>query len=141
MEHRALDGEGARLYGGRWNSEGGAVVYASATLSLAALEYLVHVDIAEVPADLVALGIEVPEDAAAAVLGVADLPPDWKRPDAAGSAAVGDAWVAEGASLTLAVPSAIVPEENNVLINPRHGRAADVRIASERPFAYDPRLL
>lgn len=141
MGHRALDGEGARLYGGRWNSEGAAVVYASATLSLAALEYLVHVDIAEVPADLVALGIEVPDDAVAAVVGVSDLPSDWKRPGAAGSADLGDAWVAAAASLTLSVPSAIVPEENNVLINPRHVRAADVRIASERPFAYDPRLL
>ena len=62
--HRALDGEGARLYGGRWNSPGEAVVYASATLALAALEYLIHLDSSEAPLDLMAIRIAIPDDVA-----------------------------------------------------------------------------
>lgn len=139
--HRALDGEGARLYGGRWNGEGVAVIYASATLSLAALEYLVHIDIADVPDDLIALGIDVPEDAPATRVSPSDLPVGWKRADAASCVVLGDDWAAAGESLTLSVPSAIVPEEANVLINPRHARAAELIVAVSRAFAYDPRLL
>ncbi|MCH7934334.1 MAG: RES family NAD+ phosphorylase [Gemmatimonadetes bacterium] len=130
--HQALDGEGSRLHGGRWNSERVSVVYTSSTLALAALEYLVHVDIEDVPDDLVAMAIEVPDD----------LPPDWNQVlDHPACARIGDQWAAKGTVLLLLVPSAVVPEESNVLINPDHPRAGDVRMVSIRPFAFDSRLV
>ena len=139
---RALDGEGARLYGGRWNSPGRPVVYASETLALAALEYLVHIDPADVPADLVALTLDVPDDVAAEAVAAADLPPGWERgPESHVCQAIGDRWLREGQTPLLRVPAAPVPEEANVLLNPRHFDAARVRVAAERPFAFDPRLL
>jgi len=137
-----LNGEGARLYGGRWNSEGVPVVYASSTLALAALEFLVHVDIEDVPNDLVALGLEVPDDAGAKTVAVNALPGDWNQlPDHPACAKIGDEWAAEGTALLLRVPSAVVPEESNLLINPDHTRAGDVVVAFVRPFAFDSRLL
>ena len=140
--YRELDGEGARLYGGRWNSTGRAVVYTSATLSLAALELLVHVDPEELPDDLVALGIEVP--ARAWDLGVRSggLPEDWREvPNHPVCHRIGDQWLEAGAALVLRVPSAIVPQEESVLLNPKHPDAAEVRVISTEPFRFDRRLV
>jgi RES domain-containing protein len=138
----ALDGEGARPYGGRWNSPGVAVVYAAASRALAALEYLANVDVADVPDDLVLLTIEVPDDALGERVDPASLPAGWARvPPAAASRGLGDAWAAARRSLVLQVPAVLVPEEDNVLLNPAHAGMADVRVASRRPFAFDERLL
>ena len=138
----ALDGEGARRYGGRWNSVGRAVVYAASTRALAALEYLVHVDVADVPADLVLLTLEVPDDAAIARVDAAALPADWRvASESVACRALGDAWVARGDALVLRVPSAAIPEEENVLLDPRAARFAETRVVAARPFAYDPRLV
>lgn len=140
--HTALDGAGARRIGGRWNSPGVAVVFTAAHLSLAALEYLVHIDIDEVPDDLVALGIDVPEDAGERRMGPEDLPANWQMMlHSEECRAIGDAWAKDRESLVLRVPSIIIPEEDNLIINPGHPQAAEVRIVSERPFTYDPRLL
>lgn len=142
--HQALDGEGARLNGGRWNSDGVAVVYASKSLSLAVLEYLVHVDPALVPDDLLAMEIELPDDPAlGAFVDPAVFPPgEWRTyPAPEWQAELGDLWVQDGTFLWLAVPSAIVPEEHNVLVNPRHARMADVRSVGTRPFRFDRRLV
>ena len=139
--HITLDGEGARLYGGRWNSRGVAVVYASSTLALAALEYLVHLDIENAPSDLVAMSIGIPSDAPVLTIAPQDLAKDWSRyPAHPGCTAVGDAWVAEGTALVLEVPSAVVPEESNILLNPRHARGEELTVDSLRPFSFDPRL-
>lgn len=139
---QALDGEGARLFGGRWNSEGVPVVYTSSTLSLAALEYLVHVQIEDVPADLVSLEIDVPDDVRAEQVHTFDVPEDWNQvEDHPACAALGDAWAAEKSVLMLRVPSAIIPHEQNVLLNPRHPEMARVRVTAVREFAFDPRLL
>lgn len=139
---QALDGEGSRLHGGRWNSERVSVVYTSSTLALSALEYLVHVDIEDVPDDLVAMAIEVPDDAGEEIVVVDDLPPDWNQVlDHPACARIGDQWVAEGTVLLLRVPSSVVPEESNLLINPGHSRAGDVVMVSIRPFTFDSRLV
>jgi RES domain-containing protein len=139
---RTLDGEGARRIGGRWNSPGVAVVFTATHLSLAALEYLVHIDIDEVPDDLVALGIEVPEDAGERHLTAETLPANWQMMlHSEECRAIGDAWAKSQESPLLRVPSIVIPEEDNLIINPAHPRAAEVRIVSERPFSYDPRLL
>ncbi len=139
---QALDGEGARLHGGRWNSEGVPVIYTSSTLALAALEYLVHIDVEDVPDDLVALAIEVPDELPVAEIALRDLPPDWHTvPDHPVCLTAGDRWVGQGAMLILRVPSVVIPEESNFLLNPRHPDASRLRVASTRDFFFDPRLL
>ena len=138
---QGLDGEGARLAGGRWNSEGVPAVYTSSTLSLAALEYLVHVDIEDVPDDLIAMQIEVPDDAQVAEVSVADLPADWNhQPRHPACVEIGDRWASDGGALALRVPSAVIPEESNYLINPAQHDAANVRVISSREFVFDPRV-
>lgn len=137
-----LDGEGARQAGGRWNSEGTPVIYASSTLALAALEYLVHVDVDDVPDDLIAIQMEVPPEAPVEEILAADLPHDWNRePQHPACLEIGDRWVAESRALALRVPSAIVPEEANCLLNPGHADAGRVQVIRAREFAFDPRLL
>ena len=138
----ALDGEGARLAGGRWNSEGVAVVYTSSTLSLAALEYLVHIDPQDVPGDLIAVAVEVPDQTPIEKVQIRDQPSDWNLVfDHPRCVAIGDDWIAAGRSLGLLVPSALVPEEWNLLLNPVHADAQSVRVTATRPFVFDHRLL
>jgi RES domain-containing protein len=113
----------------------------SSTLSLAALEYLVHVDKEDAPSDLIALEVEIPDDASQELVTLESLPDDWNRvPDHAACIARGDQWLARAEALLLRVPSAVIPIETNVLMNPQHPHAARVRIASSRKFAFDPRL-
>lgn len=141
--HQSLDGEGARLFGGRWNSEGRPAVYTSTSLSLAAIEYLVHVEPLLAPSDLVAMEIEVPD---AAGIGAEVTPEqfpagDWREyPAPDWEAELGDLWLEDGTFLWLAVPSAVVPREYNVLINPLHPRMKAVRVVSTHPFSFDSRL-
>ena len=139
--HRALDGEGALRVGGRWNNPGHAAVYTSATLSLAALEYLAHIEPALAPTDLVALTIEVP-DRLIERLQASKLPADWHRiPEHPWCKAYGDHWLVQRQSLGLLVPSAIIPQEQNLILNPRHPRFDQVKVVGERAFGFDPRLL
>lgn len=143
QKYQGLDGEGARLNGGRWNNEGRPVVYASTTLSLAALEYLVHVEPLLAPSDLVAIEIELPDDHhAGAQVEPSQFPSgDWQQyPAPEWQAELGDLWVDDGTFLWLAVPSVIVPQEYNVLINPRHSRMGEVRVLSTHSFGFDQRL-
>ena len=140
--YQRLDGEGARLNGGRWNSEGNAVVYLSSTLSLAALELLVHVDLEDAPRDLVALAVDLPDDIGMQSVDPSDLPDDWRDvPDHPACVARGDAWLAAGDALLLRVPSAVIPDEMNYLLNPRHAGAATATISPASPFEFDPRLV
>lgn len=140
--YQALDGEGARVNGGRWNSEGVPVVYLSSTLSLAALEYLVHIDPGDAPADLVALPVEVPADASIEEVALSALPDGWFAvPDHPACVTRGDSWAAARRSLLLRVPSAIIPAESNYLLNPRHPDAGGVRVARAERFSFDPRLV
>lgn len=117
-------------------------MYTSATLSLAALEYLVHLDPGDAPRDLVAMTIEIPDDVEIATVDRASLPAKWARvPEHPACVERGDAWLREGRTAALRVPAAPVPEENNVLIDPRHASAALVTVVSERAFVFDPRLV
>ncbi len=137
----ALDGEGARRYGGRWNRPGRPAVYASTTRALAALEYLVHIDPVDVPRDLVLLTIAI-SDAKRDAIPAAMLPAGWEHVlEHPNCQELGDAWLAEAASAVLEVPAAPIPEERNVLLNPRHADAAVITEIARRPFRFDPRLL
>ncbi|CAN7562145.1 RES family NAD+ phosphorylase [Phenylobacterium sp. LjRoot219] len=131
----ALDGEGARLYGGRWNTAGRALVYAAASPSLAVLEILVHLDLPPelVPDDYRLLTIEVPDE-----LPLARLQTIPAEPTACRDA--GDAFLRDGQRVALSVPSVVVPQERNLLINPVHPLAGRIRTTGNEPFAIDARL-
>ena len=126
-----LTGEGARLWGGRWNSPGRPLVYAADSAALAVLEVRVHLDLSFdlLPADYVLLTLDL---GTASIETVPSLPAD--------TAAFGDAWLAAGRTAVLHVPSVIVPESANILINPRHPDATRVTVAEKRPFGFDERL-
>ena len=135
----AWDGEGARKAGGRWNSPGVPVVYVSATLSLALVEILVHLSAEILPA-YSAMPVEFDEAVVTAV-PPARLPREWKdSPPPPATQAVGDDWVASGASAVLRVPSVVVPGEFNFVLNPAHRDFARIRIGAATPFPFDPRL-
>jgi RES domain-containing protein len=133
--HRALDGEGARLYGGRWNSPGRPMVYASQSPSLPVLEVMVHLDLdpAYLPDDYRLLALEIPDDALSERLEQA---PE----QAAACAAMGDDFLLRGEAFWLSVPSVVVPQDRNILINPLHPQASRLRIVDDEPFRFDARL-
>lgn len=135
----AWDGEGARKAGGRWNSRGTRVVYASATLSLALAEILVHLPSGRLPA-YTAIPIEF-DDALVTVLADRDRPADWRRsPPPASTQRVGDRWARDATSAVLHVPSVIVPVEWNYVLNPAHPDFRRIRIGTPMPFPFDARL-
>jgi RES domain-containing protein len=140
--YRALDGEGARLHGGRWNHPGTSVVYASATLSLAALEILTQVDADLLPSDLVSIEIGVPDDLEIEEVRKQDLPPGWRRyPAPERLQEIGTAWARSLRAAVLSVPSAIIPEERNYLINPGHPGFSRIAASRPAPFRLEARLL
>lgn len=139
--HQRFDGEGARFYGGRWNHAGTAIVYTSASLALAALELFVHVDIDLIPTDLVAISTDIPDSVVTENVKIENLPRNWRRyptPDALKD--IGTAWAAKGSIAILAVPSAIIPEERNYLLNPAHRDFKRIRVRKPIPFHFDPRM-
>jgi RES domain-containing protein len=135
----AWDGQGAKKSGGRWNSVGIAVVYTSSTLSLALVEVLVHLPSGILPA-YSAVRVDFDESMVTAV-HPAELPANWRdHPPPPETRAIGDFWVAEASSLVLRVPSVVVPNEFNYVLNPSHPAFADVGIGDPIPFPFDPRL-
>lgn len=127
--HADLSGEGARRFGGRWNSPGRPVVYLAEHPALAALEVRVHLDLPFelLPTDYVLMRVLVPDS------------PNTVFDAVANTVATGDAWLAEARSAVLRVPSVLVPHSWNVLFNPNHPDANGVRRSVE-PFGFDPRL-
>jgi RES domain-containing protein len=136
-----LDPQGAKLHGGRWNSKGVPAVYASDTIALAALEKLVHLHRADVLNHFVLCTLSFGDDLLM-MLAQDALPADWRDdPPPASAAAIGDEWLAGGKSLVLAVPSSIVPQQYNYLINPKHpGFSGLVDAVTVEPFIFDARL-
>ena len=139
-ERHAWDGEGARLYGGRWNSAGVAMVYASESAALAALELLVHLGSEAILGAYMLCAAELPE-ALVEELPLRAIPRDWRAsPPPARLRALGDAWAREARSAVLRVPSAVVPTEHNYLLNPAHRDFRAILRRVPRAFGFDPRL-
>lgn len=136
----AFDGEGAWRFGGRWNSRGTRMVYTSGTLSLAALETLVHLN-PLVAFKYVAIPVEF-DEALLETFAASDLPADWnEEPPPPSTAEIGDRWVKESRSPVLELPSVIIPAEPNYLLNPAHSEFKRIRIGKPVRFSFDPRLI
>jgi RES domain-containing protein len=145
LEFHAADltGGGAKITGGRWNSKGRAAVYASSTIALATLETLAHLgdNIAIRNAFLIKITVPPGVWRLREIVEPGDLDPTWKsEPPGSTTVALGDAWLDGKTAPFLLVPSVIVPEEWNVLINPAHPAVAKIRAEVTRQFVYDPRL-
>ena len=137
----AFDGEGARLHGGRWNSPGTRVAYASDSIALAALEVLAHLQSTSVLQAYSLASLRFPAESVE-VLETTALPSRWRRfPSPPENQAIGDRWAAEGRSLVLRVPSAIIPAAGNFLINPSHPEFKKVVVGRPERFAFDARLV
>jgi RES domain-containing protein len=139
--HRTFDGEGARLYGGRWNRPGTPIVYTSGSLSLAVLELFVHVDTDLAPSGMVAIPADIPENLVVDRLDIAKLPKTWRAyPAPEALKDIITAWIDKASTAVLAVPSAVIPSEQNYLLNPKHLDFKRIRIQSSIPFEFDPRM-
>jgi len=139
--HAAFDGNGARRYGSRWTPRGAPAVFTSASLSLAALERFVHTDIDLEPDDLVATAVDIGKDVAIHDVAHADLPSDWRvYPAPAALASIGERWLREARTAVLSLPSVVIPDERNFVLNPRHRDFARLRIHPSRPFRFDSRM-
>ncbi|WP_158937354.1 RES family NAD+ phosphorylase [Burkholderia sp. S171] len=135
----AFSGEGARLYGGRWNPKGCAMVYTAQTQSLALLEMLVQD--APLHASYVMIPVRVPEQIVTHI-DQATLPTDWRELSARNELQqIGAAWVRSETSAVLAVPSAVVPAEFNFLLNPAHPDYPLLEIGTRTEWLTDQRLL
>jgi len=153
----AFSGEGARLYGGRWNRPGVVMVYTAGSRSLAILEILVHLRRTQPLADYVLIpvtfeaslvtvveSLKLPsiDENRAAAEEVPGLPENWdSEPPPVETQALGDLWIAAGHGPVLAVPSAVVPAERNYLLNPAHPLFGQIRIGTPVPCRIDQRLL
>lgn len=136
-----LDGEGSFRFGGRWSSSGTRIAYTAEHLSLAMIEYFVHIDATDPPKDLVVVAADVPDSVSRAVLGPHQLPSNWRQVPAPPSlAGVGDSFAADRKSAILILPSALVPSESNWLINPLHAEFAEIKLLQPEQFEYDVRF-
>ncbi len=136
----AFSGEGAARGGGRWNSRGTWMVYTSGTLSLAALETLVHLN-PPVHFKYVTFRIGF-DEALVERMTAASLPAGWREePVPPLSKEMGDLWVKQGRSAVLELPSVIIPGESNYLLNPAHPDFKKITLGKPELFSFDPRLL
>jgi RES domain-containing protein len=139
-----LSGAGAKATGGRWNSLGVAVVYTSQTRALACLETVVHLNAGGLPLNRYLVEVAIPDDvwAKAQLASPATLPVGWDaEPTGRASIEFGSNWTRAAATALLVVPSVIIPEELNVVINPLHSDSARITAAKIRKWLYDPRLI
>jgi RES domain-containing protein len=138
----AFTGEGAMLYGGRWHHPGIPVVYCSESRALAALEQLVHLHRNRLPPNFVCFPVEIPDGLAIGEVRIEDLPAEWRRqPGAPELRDIGTGWAEAGETVVLRAPSAVVPEEHNFVLNPRHPDFGRLAIGDPEPFAFDERLV
>lgn len=136
-----FDGEGAYRYGGRWSSPGVRLAYTSKHLSLAMIEYFVHLDRDDPPPDLVVAIADVPDDVSRMHVNPDSRSATWRQtPAPARLAAIGDRFARRRRDAILVVPSALTPAESNWLLNPDHPDFRRIRIRPTEPFAYDSRF-
>lgn len=137
--HPDLTGEGGRKFAARWHSAGRPIIYAAEHPEGAMLEILVHVRVRDLPETIRLHRIELPDAAPVETIVAENMPDDWTRQED-GARRIGDEWLASRRSLSLRVPSAIMPHVWNVLLNPEHPAIRDAAIVSSAVIPLDPRL-
>lgn len=136
---RDMSGNGAAIYGGRWNKKGSPVLYTGETKEIALLETIVHTPPAIIPA-LEILAIEIPDDSIE-ILSINDLPDNWTNyPAPEILAEIAENWIASNKSIALKVPSCIIHSSNNYILNCRHPDYNKVKIIEQKGFHFDTRL-
>lgn len=137
-----MSGTGAKNDGGRWNEKGLAVVYMSETRSLACLETIVHLNAGGLPLNRILVDVQIPDDVwkARETVDLSQLVGWDVSPASVTSIAYGNDWLRSRRSALLVVPSVIVPEEMNVLVNPTHSDSAALVAVKRRRWTYDPRI-
>ncbi|MFA9461005.1 RES family NAD+ phosphorylase [Thiohalorhabdus methylotrophus] len=136
----AFTGEGSRIAGRRWNPPGWAAVYCADSLALAMLEVLVH--LAAESRDLIFLAypVQVPDEAIL-TLPASELPKHWRQePAPENTQSLGERWLRRGETLALQVPSVIVPQETNLIINPNHQDFGQVVVGPAEEVGFDSRI-
>jgi len=135
-----LTGEGARLHGGRWNHKLVPCIYTSESRALALLEYTANVNIEDIPRALSMTTFEIPDDQIFQIQ-FSELPGDWTlSPAPSSTRELGSSLLVAAKYLAIRIPSAVVPDEFNYLLNPAHAKSFGIRIIEMKDFIYDVRL-
>lgn len=135
-----ISGNGAKLYGGRWNEKGTAIVYFGSSRAMAMMELLVHLRPDDLHRQYAIASFEVPDDKIYKV-ALEQLPKSWQSEEQkAYLRKIGKRFVEEGKHLLMQVPSVLVEEEFNYLLNPLHADVRKVQMVSQRLFSFDNRL-
>lgn len=134
-----ISGAGAKLKGARWNMPGSSMLYTSENISLSTLELLVHIGFEDIRHVYHLLHIFIPDEAHVKELDIRKLKTNWQE-DEAYSSFIGTEFIRSNQSLILKVPSAVISEEHNYLVNPGHPDFKKVRIKRSKPFIFDKRL-
>jgi len=136
-----LSVKGAEMSGGRWNSIGNAVIYTTESRALCTTEIAVHTPLGIVPKDYFLISIEIPENIKIKQCELNSLPKNWRTfPHIPGTKKIGDEFLKQNDFLVLKVPSAIIQDEFNYLINPGHKDFMKIKIKSVEPFTFEKRL-
>lgn len=140
--HATLGGEGGLIASARWHTQGHPILYLAETPAGALVEVLVHLELdpAHLPRSYKLLKAEAPDQIPVRTVAKAELAENWTR-DLLASRSLGDEWLRSRATALLRVPSAIVPDTFNMLLNPHHPDAGRIRILSHRDYPWDKRLL
>lgn len=137
----ALSGEGARRFGGRWNPKGFGVVYTSSSLSLAILEIMANTGSRVFPENPRSIRISIPDNISIDSIEISHLPDNWlKSPAPAALSEIGKEWLEEGETAVFPVPSAVVPQERNFLLNPQHDEFGGIKVVEVEELPLDQRL-
>jgi RES domain-containing protein len=134
-----ISGNGAAMFGSRWNSKGTRLLYTSQSISLSILESLVHLKRSDIPPTQYLLHIELPDEKEIAEISYKKIKKDWHR-EIEYTQWMGDQFIRKKKNLFLKVPSAIVPQESNVLLNPAHNEFKKVKLVASELLELDKRL-
>ncbi len=137
-----LTGIGAKIVGGRWNFRGIPVLYTSSSISLSMLECLAHFPVAYAPQNMAIATIIIPENSLVEEINITDLPENWRAiPSPKALKERSYQWIKDQEALVLKVPSIIVPQEFNYIINPFHKDSKSIELYKIAPFFFDGRVL
>ncbi len=138
-KYPAFAGRGSLLANGRWHWAGVPIIYCAESRALAVLETLVHARKDQIPSDYVFYEV-ILDDSMIEIISRDQVPQDWRAMEPSATRSVGTRWMESRRSLGLVVPSVVIPDERNLLLNPEHPDLTSIQVAGPQPFQWDPRL-